>query len=286
MKQQLMKLEDRGSGRVRLPDFYGSKLHGGKWQFAESVAYLRQLGALDESNPHNMGVIIPNYINGASNCIASSEYVSVCCISECEVLREQLEDGLGVPEAMPADIAALVAALPSASVPANRSLSPVMLHRLNGIAVGHGGRVPLYGRLFAQWLHHAYPRECPYPHLAGTTKPEPLSDKIRENGLKSATVSPKEMEENGAADAAKLQQSRLSRPVEHARWSHEEELFVPEAATAENPVAFMLVHGAVFVALFAVFAFGRVMLQMARGARDAAQVRPAMKADQPEFLQP
>ena len=32
-------------------------------------------------------------------------------------------------------------------------------------------RVPFHGRLFAQWMHHAYPRECQFPHLSGTTKP-------------------------------------------------------------------------------------------------------------------
>ena len=33
------------------------------------------------------------------------------------------------------------------------------------VASHHGGKVPLHGRLFAQWLHHAFPRECPYPHV-------------------------------------------------------------------------------------------------------------------------
>merc|ERR1719281_2166442 len=26
--------------------------------------------------------------------------------------------------------------------------------------------VQLHGRLFAQWLHYAFPHECPYPHLS------------------------------------------------------------------------------------------------------------------------
>merc|ERR550537_644654 len=28
--------------------------------------------------------------------------------------------------------------------------------------------IPLHGRLFAQWLHYAFPHECPYPHMSGT----------------------------------------------------------------------------------------------------------------------
>merc|ERR1719221_2540265 len=40
--------------------------------------------------------------------------------------------------------------------------------QLNKIAANHGGKIPLHGRLFAQWLHYAFPAECPFPHVAGT----------------------------------------------------------------------------------------------------------------------
>merc|ERR1719384_1021376 len=43
--------------------------------------------------------------------------------------------------------------------------------RLDDIADRHQGRVPLHGRLFMQWLHHAYPRECSFPHVSGTINP-------------------------------------------------------------------------------------------------------------------
>lgn len=36
----------------------------------------------------------------------------------------------------------------------------------------HGGKVPLHGRLLAQWLHYVFPQECPYPHLAGSVNPQ------------------------------------------------------------------------------------------------------------------
>merc|ERR1740121_1857288 len=39
--------------------------------------------------------------------------------------------------------------------------------QLEEIASAHGGQVPIHGRLFAQWLHYAFPRECPFPHKAG-----------------------------------------------------------------------------------------------------------------------
>ena len=37
--------------------------------------------------------------------------------------------------------------------------------RLEEFARYHSGRAPLHGCLFAQWMHHAYPRECPGPHV-------------------------------------------------------------------------------------------------------------------------
>merc|ERR1719436_690917 len=84
MKNELVAMEDRGTGRVRISDFYRSAVQNEKWQFTETVAYLRQLGALDETDPAAPSVIIPNCINAPSNCVASSSFYSVCCMDECE----------------------------------------------------------------------------------------------------------------------------------------------------------------------------------------------------------
>merc|ERR1719237_1259013 len=43
--------------------------------------------------------------------------------------------------------------------------SDVLTGKLSAIAAQNRGRVPLHGRLFAQWLHFAFPYECPYPHV-------------------------------------------------------------------------------------------------------------------------
>jgi len=172
LKEALVKLEESsGSGRVRLGDFYS-----GQWHFSESVEYLRQLGALDESDKANLRVIIPNYLNAPSNCIASSAYYGVCCIDECEEFVSQLERKLQAPTASLAEVAAIVhmqlAHVQSASAAGNSTLSKSILEKLQELADHHGGRVPIHGRLFAQWLHIVYPRECPYPHVSGTTQPK------------------------------------------------------------------------------------------------------------------
>merc|ERR1719413_222807 len=96
--------------------------------------------------------------------------------------------------ASPGRIAELVAGLPSDTVDAPRNLSEPLLSRLGEIADHHNGLVPLHGRLFAQWLHHAYPLECPYPHEAGTTNPSAWTQD-------SEQVTEEEILEHVAADA-------------------------------------------------------------------------------------
>jgi len=82
----------------------------------------------------------------------------------------QLESKLGAPEVAPADILAAVSTLPAPSGPADDAKRPsaALRRRLEEIALQHGGLVPLHGRLFAQWLHYTFPRECPFPHKAGS----------------------------------------------------------------------------------------------------------------------
>jgi len=271
LKETLVKMEDRGTGRVRLASFYGKSLHEGTWQFSESESYLRQLGALDESNPNNPRVIIPNYMYGASNCIPTTEHISVCCASECEVITQQLEAVVACSEAPPETIAAVVTSLPSSTVPANRTLSALMLHRLNSIAASHNGVVPLHGRLFAQWLHHAYPRDCPYPHVAGTTHPQDTDDWMKNTGLDYTALAADMARHAGSDPRHWKQPGSASRPLESAPWSYEEELFVPGNGIG-LPEGWMVLHGAVYAASAAIVAFGIMLLRTSRGARRSAAV--------------
>ena len=45
---------------------------------------LQTKGALDESNPMEPLVIIPNYLTMRSNCINVSSFYDLCCIDLCE----------------------------------------------------------------------------------------------------------------------------------------------------------------------------------------------------------
>jgi len=164
LKQDLLERQGGQPGRVPLSNFYRTG-RVARWRFNEGIDYLRQVGALDESDPKMPSVIVPNYVSGHSNCLGGSSFYSVCCISECDELLGHLEKEIATPTADPHQIAALVAALPSDTVDAPRNLSSSLVGRLDSIAQRHDGRVPLHGRLFAQWMHHAYPYGCPYPQL-------------------------------------------------------------------------------------------------------------------------
>jgi len=82
MKTKLISMGDGGIGRVPLADFYKTSINDNTFEFQESEGYLRELGALDDTDPSHPSVIIPNYIQSATNCIASKSLYSVCCLNE------------------------------------------------------------------------------------------------------------------------------------------------------------------------------------------------------------
>jgi len=252
LKTRLLALEDRsigvnGSGRVRLTDFYGSALRDGNWQFSESAGYLEQNGALDRHGTER--VIIANYINSPSNCLASSKFYSVCCINECEDLMDHVEHHFAAPAVTPAKLIEFISALPSSSVAAGRSLHTILVQRLEEIALRSGGLVPLHGRLFAQWMHHAYPRECPYPHVSGTTTPRTPLD-FKEQSQQSPVATRADMQ--NWVETARSPQSDAESSDECTEWSHHEELYVggvaSERSTGQQNLVRQLMYAIIVVA--------------------------------------
>lgn len=234
LKASLVRMDSSGNGRVKLSDFYQPGLDG-NWQFQESVPYLRHIGALDETEGNPKSVIIVNYLRSNTNCIASSGYYSVCCKDECESLLGYLEEKIAGPEARPSTIAALVENLPSA-IGSSRKLSSQLRTRLDEISALHNGMVPLHARLFSQWMHHAYPRECPYPHVSGTTSQQSVDDWTLETGLEGVATDEEMLEftmnrtEEDLANAP----SENDRIMASLPWSPEEELLVVRAKPRDS----------------------------------------------------
>jgi len=273
LKDSLLKFENGGTGRVPLATFYEAALNG-QWQFSESKSYLRQLGSLDESDEARPTVVIPNYVNSPTNCVASSKFYSVCCINECESLLGHLERTLTAPIATPARIIDVVERLPSATVDAPRKLPEKLVSRLEEIATHHGGHVPFHARLFNQWLHHAYPRECPYPHLSGTSKPISPERWMEQTG------------ENVEADADTMrwhveegkQKRESDEFLDELPWLAEEEFFIAHTRVEAAPVestAKVVHRGLAFVAM--VSAATVVFLGLVSTAKDGMAAGPQSK---------
>merc|ERR1719343_98789 len=270
MKGMLLEIEDRGTGRVKLSDFYGAAIHKGRYQFTETINYLRQIGTLDESDPSHPRVIIPNYVSGLSNCIARTKYYSVCCLDDCEPLFGKLEKDIGKPDASVSEIVAVVENMPSATTAANRTISPLIRSRLKEIAQHHGGVVPLHGRLFAQWMHLAYPRECNYPHLSGTTYRKTMEEWEAETGERSGST----MHElhDWTERLLELERDRqASKPMsfsvsseggvsegDHGMWTMDEELIVQRPSSQKLKKS----SRASLPALVAVLAFSTALASM------------------------
>mmetsp|Transcript_109061 Transcript_109061/g.178017 ORF Transcript_109061/g.178017 Transcript_109061/m.178017 type:complete len:570 (-) Transcript_109061:72-1781(-) len=176
MKLSLVEMDTHNTGRVPLTQFYKTTIDG-EWRFGESEAYLRELGALDETSSFLEGpqVIIPNYMQAASNCIVTTHHYLICCMSECEAIIDEIEASIGKPVAMPEQVLAVmqnvtVEASSLEGAGTRPKVAPKLVAQLKWIATSNGGRILLHGRLFAQWLHYLFPQECPFPHIQGSTK--------------------------------------------------------------------------------------------------------------------
>jgi hypothetical protein len=267
LKRKLFALEDDGTGRVSLTKFYGGALNHGHWQFSESPDYLRSMGALDESTPTNPRVIVSNYILSPSNCVASSSYYSVCCLDECEDLVDRLEREIKAPAATPELIASLVAVLPSSTTPANRTIPAHLLERLDQIAAGNEGLVPLHGRMFAQWMHHVYPRECIYPHLSGTFNAMRLEEYEKETG--QSTSMTEEVMREYIADAVEPES------VGEIVWTHDDEFYVEQAPPAWTSFRDIVRFIVFFIPAFSTAFF---LLRMSRASGAEANLQAHSKS--------
>lgn len=236
IKRSLVALDTAGTGRVRLADFYGANSDG-DWRFGESAAYLRELGALDETSAwHGKQVIISNYIQGASNCVVTTPHYFVCCANECEGILNEIEDAIGASVASPEDILR-----PLASMSSFEDEAPKITHalktQLSRIAETHGGMVPLHGRLFSQWLHYVFPRECPFPHKAGahtTQSPTSYGDDFAASRDEVAAHAA-ERTVGDLESAARVQAREQEEAQWMSQWSEEEELLADYSAQLRAP---------------------------------------------------
>eukprot|EP00427_Karlodinium_veneficum_P031842 CAMPEP_0169196180 /NCGR_PEP_ID=MMETSP1016-20121227/7598_1 /TAXON_ID=342587 /ORGANISM="Karlodinium micrum, Strain CCMP2283" /LENGTH=147 /DNA_ID=CAMNT_0009272745 /DNA_START=42 /DNA_END=481 /DNA_ORIENTATION=+ len=107
-------------------------------------------------------------------------------------------------------------------------ISPALSDRLEDIAKGHGGLVPLHGRLFAQWMHRVYPRECPFPHISGRTSQQAPEEWIVESGTDAFVTQEEMLRLDSASNETHFAEANAIEEAVH--WSPDEELLVVCAA--------------------------------------------------------
>jgi len=139
-------------------------------------------------------------------------------------MMQEIENEVEVPMASVEDVLRVVGNMssPSSEDDLPPVLSGALTDQLTIIAESYSGKVPIHGRLFAQWLHYAFPRECSFPHTAGK--------------FAHHTLTPNSFGEEYLADRAAMQMhvaDDLENPKDMqesddefmSQWSKEEELF-------------------------------------------------------------
>jgi len=167
----LFDMELGQSGRVPLSDFFHIAINEPSYLIPDSMHMLRANGALDEADASNPKIIIPNYMASPSNCISHSSLFSICCPDGCLQLLSHIEAAVGKDDASAEEVVSVIENAPVQLTGLSDGFVPLQLVRkLRDMTSFNGGRVPLHGEAFAQWLHVVTPQTCVLPQ-GGTTIP-------------------------------------------------------------------------------------------------------------------
>jgi len=156
-------------------------------------------------------------------------YSSVCCSDECEDILTELQRSLQASRAAPGQLLGLVRNL-SFSSSETPQLTQALERKLDEMAAQHGGKVPLHGRLFAQWLHFVFPHECPFPEMSETTLTT-VKDWLSSPML----ATEEEMAQHIEAEEAESEQEDSQVDDLEFRWSHTELLPLEDAGRSKKP---------------------------------------------------
>merc|ERR1719343_639513 len=101
-------------------------------------------------------------------------------------------------------------------------------------------------------MHHAFPRDCPYPHLSGTVDPLTPDEWLKETGETGLAS-----EEDIKLTVDQAQNATQVFEADPLPWVHEEELLVHRSPPAKKTFTWILRSGMMFLALVA-FAYSIV----------------------------
>jgi len=147
-------------------------------------------------------------------------------------------------------------------------ISDTLASKLYGIAERNQGEVPIYGRLFSQWMHFAFPSECPYPQIVkNSSQLAPTAWNIGDNLLES-DAGKREAQTSGT-DGLNAEDV-----IEHM-WDDLEIFAVPIPQTSQNIMKHILI---VIAGVAAVVCTIVSMVKQASGMIDHMQ-SPTSKCD-------
>jgi len=238
MKDELMTRDKHGTGLVPLAIFYApwgrsDSKASHSFEYTETVEHLRAIGALDETSASHPQVRLVNYMLGPANCGARTSTASLCCMSECAAVVSEIESQVQAPTATADRLLGVVGNVSTDTVDAPRRFPSGLAQRLHAIAAKRGGQVPLHGRLFAEWLHFAFPHECPFPHAV-----EDAAVHTRDFWMERQYVHNDTEQEEARARFAVPEEELHSGPTDHgARPWVEEEVLHMEAPSSWAGVA-------------------------------------------------
>lgn len=157
-------------GRVQMSEMKPSESPGRRSLLTESTEELEGLGVFSGAAAEGgRQLIISNYINSQATCLSTASFYAACCINECEGFLATLEREAGSPSLAPERLATALAALPKRPAQEHDAL----VQEVRGLVEKDSNLVSLHGYAFSEWMHRAFPLECPAPSQNGTSVANP-----------------------------------------------------------------------------------------------------------------
>merc|ERR1719321_1800594 len=137
------------------------------------------------------------------------------------------------------------------SFPQGPAITEDLRARLDEITKVHAGEVPLHGRLLAQWLHFAFPHECPYPHMGGLL-PKTQEQWRLQVGEEAESVSEDEVRQHFTANYARL---KASPDAGKGMWVLKETLMESSTPSDDTPIAARVLRLVAMLGMVGAFAY-------------------------------
>jgi hypothetical protein len=182
VKEELVAKPSQREGQVLLSEVTPSYATGRRSLLTDSSREMQMLGALSTASDEPARLIIPNYVNSQSMCLSTTSFYMACCPNECQGILATLERSVAAPAVAAAELPKLKAALPGPA------LREPLLQELHALVEKESGMLALHGHAFAEWMHRAFPLECPSPRNHGVTNPKTPDDWMTESGLEIADM--------------------------------------------------------------------------------------------------